>query len=434
VPVSQKKHRRKNQNDTDGSVASVEMPKKRSRVLLSPLSPSSQNTSIKTVINKKAKTSIDTIVSQPVKKIAPSTDTTCTTETENGLNSDHEGSVKVDKLSEKQPKFTCSRTKANHIAQWISHVNNAYEPSEQGSVTTEVTSTLKGDLDDVVSTKETPCSSGFTSVDEKTKIKGAKEKVSQKDIQKSPEKNFKEKSEKSEPKKMSPAHVNEATQSNTVPQASECVNQTKSNSDQSKASRPPLKKVRPKKRTTSTGNISMTQSSTKSSVQSPTKSNVFTPFGQFAQQQSTTRNEQQSTLGTPMNVDKSNPQKFSTPFLKSPTRTGPMFQGFLSSPIHIGTCNTSANENTVTSPLYGNQFQNQQATGMFVGNTQPNSLDKTDLPVFEISQEMSSEQLNLNENALQPDSGFDEVIEMDVDNFEELTETIKAEVCTNVGT
>lgn len=343
--------------------------------------------------------------------------------------SDTEGPVKVLELSAKHPQFACSRIKANHIAQWLNHVNNVYEPTEQGSVISEVTSTLRGDLDDALSVQETPDDLGLTCRGKKDNKKVVQKDQEKKKTEKeSPKKDLKGQEETEKPKdKLSPSQKNDTTQSNKVTQSSEAINQEKTKNELRKT-RPPLKKVKTRKRTTSSGNNS-NNSSTRPSLSSPTKTNIFTPFGQLEtvnQPQSEVRKEQGNATGTPMNIDKAGTslQKFSTPFLKSPTGTGITLQGFFSTPISTGTFRNSF------SPPIENNFQNQPS---LAGEFSPQSISQLQGKNhfnFEPTQEMSSEQMNL--NALQPDSGFDEVIDMDVDNFEQLTETIKAEVSGNV--
>ncbi|XP_031557115.1 uncharacterized protein LOC116293784 [Actinia tenebrosa] len=408
-PKSKKKVHCRNQSGTDSSVTSGEIPAKRSKILVSPPSPSSLNTSVITVIDKTQETTKETTECIKPEKDLPKTDTSVK-ELEPYPDSDAESSVKVLELSAKHPQFACSRTKANHIAQWLNHVNNIYEPTEQGSVISEVTSTLKGDLDDAFSVKEIPDNTGL--VDEKDEKKPPKEEKEKE----SPKKDVKVKENAEKPSdKLNPNQGNDTTQSNKVTQSSETINQVKPKIEQPKT-RPPLKKVKPRKRTKPCGNNS-NNSSTRPSISSPTKTNIFTPFGQFEQQQSEVKIEQGKITGTPMNIDRAgtNSQKFSTPFLKSPTGTGPYLQAHFSSP--IGTENL---RNSFSPPLENN-FQNQPSfAGGFGIQSQPFNLN------FEPSQEMSSEQMN--ENALQPDSGFDEVIDMDVDNYERLTETIKAEL------
>lgn len=160
-------------------------------------------------------------------------------------------------------------------------------------------------------------------------------------------------------------------------------------SEETKSLRPPLKKVNHKNK--SANKAPQSPSKVMSSSFTP---NLFTPFSQFTPHIQDKRNDFQAT---PMNIDSSS-HRFSTPFMKSPPPTGP--QDLLSSPINM---NMPSNE---TPNFFANITKQQEFE----------NLQKIDT---------SSDIHSMNE---QRDSGFDEVIDMDIDNFEEMTQLIKAEV------
>lgn len=156
-------------------------------------------------------------------------------------------------------------------------------------------------------------------------------------------------------------------------------NKRPSNKPDSKITRPPLKKVNKRNKTTNYTTLSPT---------SPAPSftpNLFTLFTQIPGQQ----DRQPEPQVTPMNIDR-NTQRFSTPFMKSSPPSGP--QDLFTSPIS----------------MYSNVTPNTSQT-----SKQFDSRPDDDDVVIDHSQR---------------DSGFDEVIDMDVDNYEELTQLIKVEV------
>ncbi|KAK3727177.1 hypothetical protein QZH41_015196, partial [Actinostola sp. cb2023] len=405
---SPKKKRRSRDATDSSSIASGDVPSKRSNILLSPVSPTSQYTSVTVNSVKNRKSVVVTPIRKSTDQDKPEQDSKESVQI-NGTDDTSKASSK--RVSPPEHHFQCSRARANNIALWVDRVNSTYEPSEQGSTVSNVASTINSRR---LSLKDSTIAAVQQKKDGYTKKKKRKRKRNQGGSTGNnaavPEWN--KSSVKSELPKLTQRSDNDVARSSKVTQAIEptSVPQTKSNNTKTNTLRPPLKKVNQKTKNANSTPLSPTKAS---GFPSKFTINLFTPFGQNAQQQDG-RNEPQS-MSTPMNIDR-NSQRFSTPFMKSPPPNRP--QELFSSTINM---NLLSSSNEIPTPI-----QNP-----FANNPQQQCI-KTD--VLESPQgasvNNSTEALNMEDihRHSQRDSGFDEVIDMDVDNFEEMTQVIKAEL------